>query len=427
MNENKRMTSIARRINTSFWLKRLGDVLGFNLILIMLVLLTFVYWRYDRIPETEHYEGMRFVVDKDIDDLVFIIETEEGNEYPYVVREFTDYLRYPFIALFIFEGIHLIFSLFGTAQIRKKLKPLNDLAVKAEKLSSLPLDLSKIEHLEQAIENLSPDSPNAKISTGDKDLQSIEVALNNLLYRMKESQKQQSRFVSDASHELRTPISVIQGYVNMLDRWGKEDENILNESIEALKNESQHMKDLIEQLLFLARGDSGRNTLHYTFFDLNEVVKEVWEESLMIDEDHIYRFVNSNGNAVDDDGRILNPPATMEGDLSMVKQSIRIFVQNAAKYSNKGDTITLRVNASPGSVNYQIQDEGIGMQESAVVHIFERFYRSDEARNGETGGSGLGLSIAKWIVDAHEGTIDVLSRPEFGTRFTVNFKGRKGA
>ena len=70
---------------------------------------------------------------------------------------------------------------------------------------------------------------------------------------------------------------------------------------------------------------------------------------------------------------------------------------------------------------YLIQDEGIGMDSSEVVHIFERFYRSDEARNENTGGSGLGLSIAKWIVDAHEGTIDVLSRPDFGTRFTVSF------
>ena len=113
-----------------------------------------------------------------------------------------------------------------------------------------------------------------RISTGDKDLQSIEVALNNLLARMQESKRQQARFVSDASHELRTPISVIQGYVNMLDRWGKEDEAVLNESIEALKNESDHMKDLIEQLLFLARGDSGRNTLKLVEVDLNDLVQE---------------------------------------------------------------------------------------------------------------------------------------------------------
>ena len=100
---------------------------------------------------------------------------------------------------------------------------------------------------------------------------------------MRESHRQQERFVSDASHELRTPIAVIQGYVNMLDRWGKDDEQVLKESIEALKNESEHMKNLVEQLLFLARGDSGRNTLHIEDLNLTEMVSDVMEESAMID------------------------------------------------------------------------------------------------------------------------------------------------
>ncbi len=137
-----------------------------------------------------------------------------------------------------------------------------------------------MENLEQAISHISPDDAEQGIHTGDKDLQSIEIALNNLLKSMKENEKRQMRFVSDASHELRTPIAVIQGYVNMLDRWGKEDEQVLTESIEALKNESQHMKDLVEQLLFLARGDSGRNTLNKVKLDLNQMVSEVWEESI---------------------------------------------------------------------------------------------------------------------------------------------------
>ena len=115
------------------------------------------------------------------------------------------------------------------------------------------------------------------------------------------------------------------------------------------------------------------------------------------------------------------PGCMVRGDVAMLKQSIRIFVQNAAKYSEGGDTIHFTVGRSEQGVYYQVQDEGIGMQASEVVHIFERFYRSDEARNSETGGSGLGLSIAKWIVDAHDGQIDVLTRPDFGTRFRVTF------
>lgn len=422
--ENKKMTSIARRINQSFWLKRLSDVIVFDLLLIMLIFIAFVMWRYDKLPQGEHIERMYFTADTGYNDLTFILKTEAG-EYPYLVSNFADYLIMPFLILISIELLHLVFSLFGTAQIRKKLKPLNDLAIAAEKISAIPLDTSKIESLEHAIENVSPENLNVPITTGDKDLQSIEVALNNLICRIKESQKQQVRFVSDASHELRTPISVIQGYANMMDRWGKEDENVLNESIQAIKQESQHMKELVEQLLFLARGDSGRNNLSLVEFDLNEVIKEVWEESLMIDEQHIYKFLNGSKNVVNDDNIILNPPAMMVGDVAMIKQSVRIFIQNAAKYSNQGDTIVLRVYCKDDSVCYEIQDEGIGMQESDMVHIFERFYRADRARNGESGGSGLGLSIAKWIIDAHHGSVEVLSRPDFGTRFTVSFKSNR--
>ena len=271
---------------------------------------------------------------------------------------------------------------------------------------------AKFEQLEHAIENISPDSPDAVVSTGDSELASIEIALNNLLKHMRESQLQQARFVSDASHELRTPIAVIQGYVNMLDRWGKEDESVLNESIEALKSESEHMKELVEQLLFLARGDSGRNHLNKVEIDMSEIMREVWEEATIIDEKHRYELVD-------------NTDATAKqyfiGDVAMIKQSARIFLQNAAKYSPEDSTITIKVQQRDGRISYIIQDEGIGMNEADLSHIFERFYRSDKARNGETGGSGLGLSIAKWIVDAHDGVIDVLSRTDLGTRFTVSF------
>ncbi len=427
MNVNNRMTSIVRRINISFWLKRLWATIWMDIFIILLIAASFIWWRCNQVPEGRQVTNILLeretdaYTDTEKQDVYLVVEDSAGESHPYLLSQFWDYVMVPLIAVLVIQGIDLITALFNTGNIRKKLKPLNDLAVTAEKLSALPLDTSKFESLEHAIESLSPDAPDARVSTGDKDLLSIEVALNNLLARMRESQKQQARFVSDASHELRTPIAVIQGYVNMLDRWGKEDESVLEESIEALKHESEHMKELAEQLLFLARGDSGKNTLHCKEFDLNEVVREVWEESLMIDDKHVYEFVNSQGSAVDEDGRVLNPPAMMWGDVAMVKQSLRILVQNASKYSVNGGVITFRVEQQEEGVSYVVQDEGIGIGEEQVVHIFEPFYRSDEARNGQTGGSGLGLSIAKWIVDAHEGTIQVLSAPDIGTRFTVRF------
>ena len=423
MTEIKKMSSIARKINFRYWCKRFSAFFGLDIVIMLVIVFSYMYYndqlilKFWEIPD-EHWTNMIAWADK--------------------------YLRVPGIVVIVYEQLSLFSALFDSSEVRRDLKPLNDLAIKADKLSRIDLnnlndpltgtmprkpaanqkavkqeeeklsrdeqkrEKKRLESLGHAIESISPDELEKGVHTGDSDLQGIEVALNNLLLRMRDNQRQQARFVSDASHELRTPIAVIQGYVNMLDRWGKTDESVLNESIEALKNESEHMKTLVEQLLFLARGDSGRNTLNKTEIDLNDIVKDVWEESSMIDDKHVYVFDEK-------------PGAMMNGDVAMVKQSLRIFIQNAAKYSNEGDTIKLRVQMRDGHPAYVVQDEGIGMQESDVAHIFERFYRSDDARNSQTGGSGLGLSIAKWIIDAHEGRIEVLSRPEFGTRFTVTF------
>ena len=129
---------------------------------------------------------------------------------------------------------------------------------------------------------------------------------------------------------------------------------------------------------------------------------------MKIDKNHTYEFLPGDGEVM------------CYGDPAMLKQSIRILVDNAAKYTTVGDTITLRVGINQEMRPfYSVQDNGVGMSSHDVEHIFERFYRSDTARNSKTGGTGLGLAIAKWIVNRHHGTIMVQSRPEIGTRFTI--------
>lgn len=297
--------------------------------------------------------------------------------------------------------------IFGTAKNRRILKPLNEMAEAASRLSELAINEEKFQNLEDAISKISPDSYNERIHIGDSELQGLEEAINNLLDRMRESYRQQSRFVSDASHELRTPISVIQGYANMLDRWGKDDEEVLEESISAIKIEAENMKNLVEQLLFLARGINGKTELKLADFSLNDMMKEVLEESIMIDKDHIYSFIDSEN-------------ITAHGDIALLKQAARILIENAAKYTDKGEEIILRVGKSAKNEPYfSIQDHGIGMDEKDIPHIFERFFRADTARVRKDGGTGLGLSIAKWIIDNHRGYFSVLSRKEIGTRITV--------
>jgi len=320
-----------------------------------------------------------------------------------------------FAPLWGIQGLILFWQLlFGARKVRRRLMPIYDeMAETAQELSvAAQFDETRFHTLEDAISRISFIQAD-RLDTGDRDLAGLEEAINDLLERMRESYRQQARFVSDASHELRTPISVIQGYVNMLDRWGKEDEKILQESIAAIQGESKHMQRLVEQLLFLARGDSGKTHLRVESVDLAAMMKEVYDESVMIDSTHCYEL------------KLPENPVTTAGDADMLKQVARILTDNAAKYSPTGEPVILEAGQKPdGTPFFQVQDSGAGMNPEDVPHIFERFYRSDSSRTKSTGGTGLGLAIAKWIIDRHGGHFDVLTWEELGTRITVKLPVR---
>ena len=328
-----------------------------------------------------------------------------------MVKEASDFLyniRKILIIIGIVECIFLLEEIiFGTAKVRRILKPLSEIAETADRLSDMVFDEEKFHSLEDAISKISPTSSEERIHIGDSEFKGLEDAINKLLDRMRDSYRQQARFVSDASHELRTPISVIQGYANMLDRWGKSDESVLDESIEAIKSEAENMKNLVEQLLFLARGINGKTQLTITEFSLSDMIKNVVEESKMIDDKHIYSYIKLED-------------VNIYGDSGLLKQTARILVENAAKYTEEGEDIILKIGRNnKGEAYFSVQDNGIGMDAEDVPHIFERFFRADTARVRKNGGTGLGLSIAKWIIDNHNGYFSVLSRKEIGTRITV--------
>ena len=319
-------------------------------------------------------------------------------------------LCYGYGIVFVVQILHVISHFIkGTKWVDKSLEPVYEMARQAQKLSEIDFDETKYQDLENAITNLKVEKNDAHIHMYNEELSSLEQAINGLIDRMRESYRMQTRFVSDASHELRTPIAVVQGYVNMLDRWGKNDESILEESIEAIKHEADHMQTLVEQLLFLARGDSNRQKMESEEIMLNDLLREVYEESLMIDEKHHYYFTEQG-------------VGTMIGDPAMIKQSARILVDNACKYTPEGEDITIRVGMKEQKPFYEIEDHGIGMRQENLEHIFDRFYRADDVRNSKTGGTGLGLSIAKWIVDQHNGYYQIISFDQVGTRFTVFFE-----
>ena len=406
--QNKKVTSIAIKLNSLFVSKIFSKFLLLDIFLLAFVI---CYWCIQ--GEINYYgefvpNTKRIIKFFPIESATYTVTWTNGKTMVKDASGFFIAIKKILVPTLIFQGLLILKEIvFGTSKIRKTLKPLDEIAETASRLSNMTFDEEKVQNLEEAISKISPTTSNEKIHTGDSELQGLEESINNLLDRMRESYRQQARFVSDASHELRTPISVIQGYANMLDRWGKEDEKILNESIVAIKSEAENMKNLVEQLLFLARGINGKTQLNCKEFFLNDMMNEVFEESKMIDENHIYKYEE-------------NEKIKIYGDEALLKQTARILIENAVKYTDKGELIKFKIGKNEKEeVYFYIQDSGIGMNEKDVSHIFERFFRADTARDRKTGGTGLGLSIAKWIIDKHGGYFGVLSREEIGTRITV--------
>ncbi|MDR3601626.1 MAG: ATP-binding protein [Desulfosporosinus sp.] len=314
-----------------------------------------------------------------------------------------------FATLLILELLMLLRSFSsGARMIRKTLRPIEELAETAQNLSTSDVFTpEQLEVLAGKLDDINATRLDTRIPVGDtqNELKTLASAINGLLDRINESYRSQVRFVSDASHELRTPISVIQGYANLLDRWGKKDEKTLQESIDAIKDETANMKGLVEQLLFLARGDNNTMALQIEHFELSALAVEVLRETQMIDAGHDY------------DSQIT--PVFINADKSLIKQATRVLVDNAMKYTPLGKRISISVTDAQGFARLTVQDEGIGIAPGAVPKIFDRFYRADESRARATGGTGLGLAIAKWITERHGGHMEVLSRQDIGTRISI--------
>ena len=239
------------------------------------------------------------------------------------------------------------------------------------------------------------------------ELKDLATVINRMLDRIERSYNSQKQFVSDASHELRTPISVIRGYTDMLKRWGKDDPEVLEEGIAAISQETEGMKDLVESLLFLARHDKKTLMMEISAFDPAELIREIRKEESMVHTDHSFIAERLDKMSVN-------------ADRNMLKQVIRILCDNAVKYSDAGTSITLScARNDEGGCCLSVKDEGQGISQEDLPKIFDRFYRSDKARKSETGGHGLGLSIARIIVVAHNGKLKVRSKPGYGTVFSV--------
>lgn len=244
---------------------------------------------------------------------------------------------------------------------------------------------------------------------GTKDeLKDLAATFNKMMDEIENSYEKQKQFVSDASHELRTPIAVIKGYASMVNRWGKEDPSVLEESLKAIEEESRNMQSLVESLLFLARRDKGSMEMEKELFNAKTFMEEIIKESNLIDSQQ-HKF----SSTLEYDGEIY-------ASADKLKQAIRIFIDNSMKYTPSGGEIEIVLKSSNKDIYIIIKDNGIGISKEDLPYIFERFYRADQARTRTNkGGTGLGLAIAKVIIEQHDGRIFVQSEPDEGTSVTI--------
>ncbi|RKL66384.1 two-component sensor histidine kinase [Salipaludibacillus neizhouensis] len=248
-----------------------------------------------------------------------------------------------------------------------------------------------------------------KIDINEKakdELTEMGRTFNHMIDLLKENYEKQQQFVSDASHELKTPLTVIDSYAQLLKRWGKDKPEVLDEAVSAISSESKRIKEMTNQMLVLASQDEAvtmelqQVNLAKTMFETARQMETTYHRTITIQTDGHSHFL-------------------ILGNEMQLKQLAFILLENGLKYSEE----KLEVMILKRSENFEltVKDFGVGIAEVDIPHVFDRFYRVNKDRNRKTGGSGLGLAIAKKIVASHRGTITVESEEGKGSTFRIVF------
>ncbi|WP_020616301.1 HAMP domain-containing sensor histidine kinase [Paenibacillus daejeonensis] len=266
-----------------------------------------------------------------------------------------------------------------------------------------------IQHMVQTMREIDRSGKLRQIDLGGREesaeLQQLVRAFNQMIDRLDRTFEKQKRFVADASHELKTPLTVISSYANMLKRWGRDDEKVRDEAVLAISNEAIRLQNLTKSMLMLAEAEQ-EDWLKLERFDIVKMIDEL--ARMMHTTFHRTIRVHSEPVGV-----------MMNADKDKIRQLMVILLDNAIKYSK--ESIDIHITTTKNAIRIDVEDKGIGIPEQEIPHLFERFYRVDGARARTTGGVGLGLSIAKRIVELHDGNIDVFSKPNQGTAIALQF------
>ena len=317
-----------------------------------------------------------------------VVAVAENIENDFFSKVFT---RLPFALLLLSIPVLIISFLFSLFVTKRTIKPVLKITRAAQNMTT---------------ENLQGQLPLSGL--GD-EIDELSNTFNELFDRIRADFERERQFSSDVSHELNTPLTVITGQTNLLLRWGKDNPEQLEKSLNAIKNESKSMHAIIDNLLQISRVESGRIKPHICNVDVNELFERIKHEF----------------SAIAPEAKIqieCNIPSVIKTDPEMLHQILTVFVSNSVKFAGTECTVLLKADISEdGSVQLFESDDGPGISEEALPHIFDRFFRADEAHTRSAGGSGLGLAIAKTLAEALGAEIQAGNTEPHGAFFTITF------
>ncbi len=290
---------------------------------------------------------------------------------------------------FLFPVVFIVISLLGSVFMKKAFSPVKKMVAVTRSITAEDLSL-----------RLDP------IHSQD-EIGELADTLNGMIARLEQSFKQITQFSGDVSHELKTPLTVVKGEIEVAlrkIRTAEDYQNVLKSGLE----EIEKLQKIIGNLLLLARMDSQRDAIAFTTLALDEVLFEVHEEIYLFAEKKKMSLILTEVEQV-----------KVRGNRGLLKRLVYNLIANAIQYTAPGGEIRLSLQKEAAQVVCTISDTGIGIPEEALPFVFDRFYRVDPSRSHKTGGSGLGLAIVQKIVEVHEGQISVRSTVEQGTAFLV--------
>jgi heavy metal sensor kinase len=289
-----------------------------------------------------------------------------------------------------FPTILILGSLGGWILARRSLSPIGYIASKAQSITSTSL--------------------NERFATRgtDDEMDSLTRTINEMIGRLESSFKRIAEFTADASHELKTPLCALRGEAEVLLSKGRTPQEY-QEGLAHFIERFDYLNRMINDLILLSKFDSSQRELEKIPLRLDLLIQDICGFfQVLAEQKRITLEVNSSEEIV------------IEGDKTRLQQLFTNLIDNAVKFTPEGGGIWVTIERNDGAVEVKVKDSGIGIPQEEQEKIFKRFYRVDKSRSKETGGVGLGLSIAEWIVHAHEGKIEVNSQLNQGSTFTVH-------